>query len=74
MSSEVETSLFIGFGQKARDSSTPLRSTRNDKKAPLEMTHHYLCNALSMKKIVCRTLSCSFIRFFTSLHACKTVP
>jgi hypothetical protein len=32
ISSEVETSLIIGLGQKARDSSTPLCSARNDKK------------------------------------------
>ena len=34
----------------------------------------YLCNELSIKEIVCRRLSCSVMRFFTSLQACRTVP
>lgn len=32
------------------------------------------CNELSINEIVCRMLSCSVIRLFTSLHACNTVP
>ena len=53
---------FIRQPQSQRKSFRELRSSR------------YLCSELSINEIVWRILSCSVMRLFTNLQACRTVP